>query len=101
MEEQIERIEDMEGRMDRTWKAVRKLQTAIEQFDGVREDIETLTCYYENGCWRQDYEADEAGLLPENLKRGVLSQDALYDLLAEYGALEGQQIGRASCRERV
>ena len=90
MEEQIERIEDMEGRMDRTWKAVRKLQTAIEQFDGVREDVEALSDYYENGCWRQDYEADEAGALPENLKRGVLSQDALYDLLAECEALEGQ-----------
>ena len=90
MEERIERIGDMEEKMDRAWKAVRDLQTAIEQFDGVREDIETLTGYYENGCWRQDYEADEAGLLPEDLKRGVLSQDALYDLLAEYGALEGQ-----------
>ncbi|MBQ2565063.1 MAG: DUF4298 domain-containing protein [Oscillospiraceae bacterium] len=90
MKGQIERIKAMEERMDRAWKAVRDLQTAIEQFDGVREDIETLTGYYENGCWRQDYEADEAGLLPEDLKRGVLSQDALYDLLAEYGALEGQ-----------
>ena len=49
-----------------------------------------MTVPYENGCWRQDYEADEAGALPENLKRGVLSQDALYDLLAEYEALEGQ-----------
>ena len=90
MEERIKRIEDMEERMDRTWKAVRELQTAIEQFNGVREDVEALSDYYENGCWRQDYEADEAGVLPEDLKRGVLSQDALYDLLAEYEALEGQ-----------
>lgn len=90
MEERIKRIEDMEERMDRTWKAVRELQTAIEKFNGVREDVEALSDYYENGCWRQDYEADEAGALPENLKRGVLSQDALYDLLAEYEALEGQ-----------
>ena len=90
MEERIKRIEDMEERMDRTWKAVRELQTAIEQFNGVREDVDALSDYYENGCWRQDYEADEAGALPENLKRGVLSQDALYDLLAEYEALEGQ-----------
>ena len=90
MEERIKRIEDMEERMDRTGKAVRELQTAIEKFNGVREDVEALSDYYENGCWRQDYEADEAGALPENLKRGVLSQDALYDLLAEYEALEGQ-----------
>ena len=90
MEERIERIGDMEEKMDRAWKAVRELQAAIEQFNGVREDVDALSDYYENGCWRQDYEADEAGALPENLKRGVLSQDALYDLLAEYEALEGQ-----------
>ena len=35
------------------------------------------------GAWREDYEADEVGTLPEDLKRGVLSQDALYDLLSE------------------
>ena len=29
----------------------------------------------------KDYEADERGELPPDLKRGVLSQDALYDLL--------------------
>ena len=90
MEERIERIGDMEEKMDRAWKAVREFQAAIEQFNGVREDVEALSDYYENGCWRQDYEADEAGVLPEDLKRGVLSQDALYDLLAEYEALEGQ-----------
>ena len=37
--------------------------------------------------WRKDYEADEAGTLPAGLKRGVLSQDALYDLLCEDRAL--------------
>ncbi|MBQ1405132.1 MAG: DUF4298 domain-containing protein [Clostridia bacterium] len=29
------------------------------------------------------YEADERGELPPDLKRGVLSQDALYELLEE------------------
>ena len=37
--------------------------------------------YYENGQWRRDYEADERGELPATLKRGVLSQDGLWDLL--------------------
>ena len=31
----------------------------------------------------KDYEADEAGKLPADLKRGVLSEDALFDLLEE------------------
>ena len=32
--------------------------------------------------WREDYEADERGEIPRDLTRGVLSQDALFDLLA-------------------
>ena len=41
-----------------------------------------LRDYYENGQWLRDYEADERGELPRELKRGVLSQDGLWDLLA-------------------
>jgi hypothetical protein len=40
-----------------------------------------LRRYYENGQWLRDYELDETGLLPQNLKRGVLAQDAVYDFL--------------------
>ena len=40
-----------------------------------------LRDYYENGQWLRDYEANERGELPANLKRGVLSQDGLWDLL--------------------
>ena len=34
------------------------------------------------------FEADEKGKLPANLKRGVLSEDGLWDLLEEYQRLE-------------
>ncbi len=45
------------------------------------EKLAALDAYYTSGEWRADYEADERGELPPYLKRGVLSQDALYDLL--------------------
>ena len=47
------------------------------------EALALLEAYYTSGEWREDYEADERGELPPDLKRGVLSQDALYDLLEE------------------
>ena len=47
------------------------------------EKLRLLDEYYTSGEWREDYEADERGELPPDLKRGVLSQDALYDLLGE------------------
>ena len=45
------------------------------------ENLSLLETYYTSGQWREDYEADERGELPPDLKRGVLSQDGLYDLL--------------------
>ena len=42
---------------------------------------QALIDYYESGQWLKDYEADERGELPRNLKRGVLSQDGLWELL--------------------
>ena len=90
MTEQICRIMTMEERMDRARKAVHDLQNAMEQLEAVKKDVDSLSDYYENGTWRQDYEADEAGMLPKDLKRGVLSQDALYDILTEFDTLEKQ-----------
>lgn len=65
----IQRIEYMESLYDR----------ARETGQIPRE----LREYYENGQWLRDYEADERGELPATLKRGVLSQDGLWDLLNE------------------
>ena len=47
------------------------------------EWLRQLTEYVDSGQWLQDYQLDEAGALPRDLKRGVLSQDGLYDLLSE------------------
>ena len=48
--------------------------------------LEELKRYYESGEWLRDYELDEQGLLPRDLKRGVLSQDGLFDFLEEIRA---------------
>ena len=49
----------------------------------VQEARRLLMEYYFGPQWRQDYEADEAGLLPPGLKRGILAEDTLYNLLTE------------------
>ena len=53
-------------------------------------DIDRLTDYLDSGAWREDFEADEAGLVPVELKRGVLSEDALYNLLGDIVSLHEQ-----------
>lgn len=82
--EQIERIQYYEEILDEANKVVTDLSKAIEQYEIVREKIIELEAYYGSDTWRRDYEDDEAGNLPADLKRGVLSQDAVYDLLTKY-----------------
>ena len=42
-----------------------------------------LSDYYFGGQWLLDYQADERGELPKDLKRGVLSEDGVWNLIAE------------------
>lgn len=65
-----------------------ELQTA-DPVAGIPDELHRkhhfLEEYYTSGEWRDDYEADEAGQLPLDLKRGVLSQDGVYDLMERLG----------------
>ena len=88
--EQIRRISEMEARLDRAGTALRETTAALDSLRVIREDVQLLSEYYASPLWREDFEADEAGLLPKDLKRGVLSEDAVYDLLSDYDALEKQ-----------
>ena len=77
----IGRIQQMEEVYDRLWKAVREEPRFLCEDPLLKEMYQTLQDYYESGQWLQDYEADESGELPPDLKRGVLSQDGVYNLL--------------------
>ena len=81
--EQIKRIRQMELRMERAAKAVIELSAALENYEAVQEDITALEQYYGSMVWKQDYADDEAGRLPTDLKRGVLSEDGIWNLLSD------------------
>ena len=81
--EQIERIKQMELRMKRAAKAVTELSAALDNYESVQEDIAELESYYGSEMWKQDYADDEAGRLPADLKRGVLSEDGIWNLLSD------------------
>lgn len=81
--EQIERIKQMELYLDRASSAVMQLSAALDNYIDVQESISVLDEYYSSDDWKQDYADDEAGLLPPNLRRGVLSEDAVWNLLSD------------------
>ena len=73
----------MERSLNRSMVAVKRLSTALDKWDAIQDDIAALDEYYGSGEWRQDFEDDEAGKLPQDLKRGVLSEDGIWNLLAD------------------
>lgn len=79
--ETIERIQTMEQSFDILQKAEGENPDTLRENAELREMLRLLRRYYEGGQWLRDYELDEQGLLPRDLKRGVLSQDGVYDFL--------------------
>ena len=71
---QTERIKHYEDLME-------QIAAVLNQAEQVSPLISELEAYYESPLWKEDYEADEAGKLPADLKRGVLSEDGVYNLL--------------------
>ena len=76
--EQIERISKMEERLN---KVIQELSTALEKYQSVRNDIQILNEYLGSKEWHNDLKADEDGLLLQNLKRGVLSEDGIWNTI--------------------
>ncbi len=85
--EQIKRISGMEQILDEASEVIAGLNIALDKYERLRPKLEKLAEYYHSPQWLLDLDDDRAGRLPQDLKRGVLSEDAIYDLLAENGEL--------------
>ena len=83
MKATIDRIKNMEAVFDFLQKMVREKTVSVCKEDWFRIHLNNLLDYYENGQWLADYELDEKGMIPSDLKRGILSQDGFYNFLAE------------------
>ena len=63
---------------------IRKMEALFDEALAENASADTITQldeYYRSPLWKEDFAADEAGKLPSNLKRGVLSEDGLYNRL--------------------
>ena len=64
------------------------MQQAVQDGSVPEDTSRALSAYYGSAAWKRDYAADEAGLLPPSLKRGVLSEDGIYNLLEQESGAE-------------
>ena len=83
MKETINRIRNMESVFDFLQKMVKEKSVSVCSEDWFRIHLNNLQDYYENGLWLSDYELDEKGMIPSDLKRGILSQDGFYNFLTD------------------
>ena len=80
---QIERIEKMEKLMDESSIAIKEMEKCLNRFSRVQKKIDELADYYFSSDWKKDFEDDEKGKFSKDLKRGVLSEDGLYNLISD------------------
>jgi len=79
----ISRISLMENYFDTLERNLSRDPLTLKSEMWLNDMLRALNDYYENGSWFYDYRLDEAGLLPKNMKRGVLSEDALYNFFSD------------------
>ena len=87
---QIERITYMEQILDEAAEAASSLSNALEKYTAIQTQLQELADYYSSPQWRQDFDDDSTGKLPRDLKRGVLSEDGIYNLLSQFSDLKKQ-----------
>lgn len=84
----ISRIIKMEKFFDDLRFSFEKSKEEFYKNKNLQRKLKVLTNYYENGKWLKDYQLDEENLLPKTLKRGILSQDGIYNFLSEVESRE-------------
>ncbi len=92
----LKRVQEMERRYDELSRVLAELEEALSAYERLQPDLVILRDYMDSGQWRKDFEADEAGRIPADLKRGVLSEDGLYNALQDADGIL-MQLKQKSC----
>lgn len=86
--ERIHRIVDMEDILNSLATALSARAGNLDDLRRLQGPAQRLFNYYGSSLWRSDMDADEAGLLPADLPRGVLSQDGVWNVMEHWNSLE-------------
>lgn len=74
-------IYQMESLLNKATKRLDALEKMISDYEKFQSEIQKLEEYYTSQQWKDDFAMDEAGEFPEKLRRGVLSEDGIYNFL--------------------
>lgn len=82
--EQLERIQKMEGYLNKYAQVLADAQKAIDQLERCQSDYIQLRDYYTGQNFFDDLEYSNSPDFPENIACGVLSEDTVYDLMGDH-----------------
>ena len=74
-------IYQMEAILDKALQKMNTLERQIADYKEYQAKIRELEAYYTSQQWKEDFTMDEEGKFPKRLKRGVLSEDGIYNML--------------------
>lgn len=64
-------------------KLTDKLSSALQEFKDHQKELEKLEKYYYSEDFMKDYDASNKGEIPSGINQGILTEDAIYDLLGD------------------
>ena len=82
--EQLERIQKMEKHLNKYSQVLARAQEALAELERCQSDYIQLRDYYIGQEFFDDIEFSNGPDFPENIACGVLSEDAVYDLMGEH-----------------
>lgn len=84
MEDRIKRIQAMEVILNELLEVLPKAESAMEEFEQSLPQYKILLEYYQSSDWIEDREADINKEIPQDMNRGVLSEDGIWNLMTDY-----------------
>ena len=77
----VKRINEMESILEEALRRMDMAEEVSKALLAYQSEIKKLDEYYSSQDWKDDLALDEDGRLPKDLKRGVLSEDGIYNAL--------------------
>ena len=99
---QLERIQEMEELLNQYAQTLAAAQSALAKLEASQMNYIQLRDYYTSQVFFDDLEFSNQADFPEDVARGVLSEDAVYDLMGEHfeTALQLLDLSSAMLKER-
>ncbi len=79
----LDRVIYMSGLYNQIYQTLESQDNVLEKLNGLDKEVNELEKYYMGPDWIDDFEAERRGEFPTDMDRGILTEDAIYDLLTE------------------